>query len=629
MKNIKISIALISMHKGDLENLEMVLKDTRISITSIVTENLIHRCADYSGFDCIIFDFKVWSDCNFKLDYQDGSKINKAIPVIFTGDQNNPDLIIESFKKGADDFISFPFRQEEVSARIANQIFSGRSKISLISEMEKKTSDLINTNSLLSDSVAEYRQILKDLQENETLLLTIALNIPNSYLAIVEKNFTIGFAAGQEFKKGDLDPWRLIGLSLEKVFKNQTGFVQNNLQKTFNGEEISFEIEINNQHLLFKSVPLFNSAGAVLRILVVAENITEQKISEVRLLESLKEKETLLKEIHHRVKNNMQLVCSMINLQAESIVNQDVRNTFRILHSRIYSMSLVHEKLYQHKQFSKINFKDYVNELVSGIRNEFSGDNIKDNVTIDLTLYDKNFTIDKAMPCGLILNELILNALKHASLQSGEGVIKVIFEKREDGLYSLTVKDNGRGLPEGFDINRTDSMGMMLVRELVAQLKGEISVKSDVETVFTIVFGDNSYGVESEIFFTPTNGSKNILLVEDERIISRMLIKIIEGQGYNIVDAVSSGRSAIDSAGKHNPDLVIMDIMLEGDIDGVQAASEIIKNSSCPIIFLTGNSDPATLKSAQEINPHRMMTKPVDKNQLITAIESALKNRLS
>ncbi len=624
MENKKISILFIGMRESPTDEMNEILKESQYCITSVLTSDCILYSEEYSGFDCLLVDYKVWSDCRFKVKYSSVFNGVGSTPVIFMGDQNNADAILESFKKGADEFISYPYRSAEVFARIENQIFFSRSKLHLIDEMGKKASDLSRINALLTESVDEYKQILKDLQDNETLLLTIALNIPNSYLAIVEKNCTIGFAAGQEFKKGNLDPWRLIGLPIDRVFKDHSEFVKTNLLKTFKGEEVSFEMEFNSQYLIFKAVPLFNSAGDIPRILVVAENITDQKISEFRIGESLKEKETLLKEIHHRVKNNMQLVCSMINLQDNYIDNHEVHNIFKILQSRIYSMSLVHEKLYQHKQFSKINLREYVNELVTEIRKSFSGDDCNDYISIELELYDESFTIDKAIPCGLILNELILNAFKHASLQSGEGYIKIIFDKIDDDYYKLIVKDNGRGLPDGFDVNRTDSMGMLLVRELVGQLKGELSAASDKETVFTIVFGENSHKAAAEKFFTSSYGSKNILLVEDERIISRMLIKIIEGQGYNIVDAVSTGKAAINSAVKYNPDLIIMDIMLEDDIDGVQAASEIIKNNACPIIFLTGNSDPATLKSACEIRPYKMMTKPVDKNQLINTIQSAL-----
>ena len=625
METEQAAILLIGMDKEKYGILEEIFKDAEYNLSAAPSGEMTLDYISSICADCIIIDYDLWSNNLYAAINSGLSESGKNIPVIVSRNKYNYRSMEESFRKGADDFITFPFRHNEVIARVKNQIFKSRSGKDLEEEVEKRTSDLKKTNMLLNQSVEEYRNILQDLQENETLMLAIALNIPNSYLAIIEKNYTISFAAGQEFKKINLDPWRLIGLPIEKILKDQSDYVKNYFVKTFEGHETSFELEINSQYLLYKGVPLFNSNGSVPRILVVAENISERKISDRRIKESLHEKETLLKEIHHRVKNNMQLVCSMINLQAESINNNEVSYIFKMLQSRIYSMSLVHEKLYHHEQFSKINFSEYVKELVSEISNSFSKSYDESGIKIELKLQDENFTIDKAIPCGLILNELIMNAFKYASFKSGEGRIKIVFEKLGNDCYKLIVSDNGKGLPEGFDINSSDSMGMTLVRELVSQLRGTITVESGVETVFTIVFGEMPQITEEHPFEILSDSNKNILVVEDERIIARMLRKILEERGYNIVNSVASGKEAIESAARYNPDLIIMDIMLEDDIDGVEAAAVIMENHACPIIFLTGNSDPATLKSARDINPFEMLTKPVEKFHLIEVIESAFK----
>jgi len=625
MESEKISISLIGMNNEKSVFFYKILENTGYIITSVYSSDQIINYEKSITADCFIVDNGAWNNDSFNIKNSGLTGSNKIIPVIIIGNKDDDASIEKSFMKGADDYISFPFSRNEILARINNQVFLSRTKKNLEYEVEQRTSELKKSNVLLSQSVEEYRKILKDLQDSETLFLAIALNIPNSYLVIIEKDFKISFASGQEFKKNNIDPWRLVGLPVEKVLKEKFASAKKHFLNTFEGKEISFEFEINSQYLQYKTVPLFNSNGSVPRILVVAENITERRISDSRIQESLKEKETLLKEIHHRVKNNMQLVCSMINLQAECIDNNDVFDIFKVLQSRIYSMSLVHEKLYHHNQFSKINFSEYVKELVAEIRNSFSRNDNGNCIRIELKLQDENFTIEKAIPCGLILNELIVNAFKHASLTSADGFIKIIFEKIENDSYRLIVSDNGKGLPEAFDINSTDSMGMTLVRELVGQLRGTISVNSGMETVFTIVFGHVQQNHESNTSEASHCINKNILLVEDERIISRMLRKILEEYGYNIVDSVASGREAIESAAKNNPDLIIMDIMLEDDIDGVQAAAAIVKNQNCPIIFLTGNSDPATLKSARDINPIEMLTKPVEKNQLISVVVSALR----
>lgn len=625
MEHENASILLIGMNDEKTVLLYDILRCTDYKISSLFSIEQIRSSNELIRADCLIVDYAAWSDA--LSDVENSGLIGKSIipPVIVTGDKCYEALTEESFSTGVSDFIAFPFCSAEVIARVNNQIRISRLNKKIKDQFEEETSELKKANLILNHSVEEYIKILQDLQENETLFLKIALNIPNSYLAIIEKDLTISFAAGQEFKKNNIDPWRLIGLSVEKVLQGHFDDVKNHFLNTFEGKEESFEIEINNQFLLYKAVPLFNNNESVPRILVVAENITERRISDRKIKESLQEKETLLKEIHHRVKNNMQLVCSMINLQAECIDNSEVFDIFKVLQSRIYSMSLVHEKLYHQKQFSRINFSEYVRTLVSEISKSFSGRDNKNFTRIDLELQDENFTIEKAIPCGLILNELIMNAFKHASLSDRDGFIKVIFEKLENDSYMLIVSDNGKGLPEGFDINRSDSMGMTLVRELVGQLRGTISVKSGRETVFTIIFSQNPECNEMHCFDPLHSSNRNILLVEDERIISRMLRKMLEECGYNIVDSVASGREAIESAARNNPDLIIMDIMLEDEMDGVEAAAVIIKNHNCPIVFLTGNSDPATLKSAQDINPFEMLTKPVEKSRLISIVESALR----
>lgn len=618
-------IILIGLDDDRSEHIQQILKPDKYIVSVIQPEDVGETDICKVKSDCVIVDFRIWCGNTLQKENSSGHMDCPFPPVVVLGDRSDESSIEESFKKGADEFIPYPFSGSELSARIDRQVKINRSRISLEEEVEKRTHELQMSNTLLNESLVEYKKLLKDLQENETLLLTIAFNIPNSYLAIVERNFTISFAAGQEFKKNNIDPWQLIGLPLEKIMKDKAEYVMSKFMSTFAGEEISFEMELNHQYLLYKSVPLFNNNDVVTRILVVAENITERRISDIQINESLKEKETLLKEIHHRVKNNMQLVCSMINLHADSIENGDVYDIFKVLQSRIYSMSLVHEKLYNHKQLSKINFTEYVRELVKEISNSFARSTGDKSAKIELELHDEDFTIDRAIPCGLILNELILNAFKHASFSSGEGCIKVVFNKLENDSYRLAVSDNGKGLPDDFDINRSDSMGMTLVRELVSQLRGSISVYSGSETVFTVLFGDDMRNNELSYTHHERMFNKNILLVEDERIISRMLRKILEESGYNIIDSVTSGREAIESAIRTKPDLVVMDIMLEDEIDGVEAASIIMKDHKCPIIFLTGNSDAATIKSAYDINPYEMLTKPVDKIRLIETIQSALR----
>ncbi|HOP30755.1 MAG TPA: response regulator [Spirochaetota bacterium] len=625
MDNGNGNIFIVDDSFENLQILYALLTDSGYNVNAMSDEDDIFKDLDEEIPDCIILDINLPDKKGLKLCSR--IKSNAAlmdIPVIFVSAINETDNICDAFNAGGVDYILKPFRREEVLAKVKNHVAMSRMKRRLEEVVHERTVELTRTNTLLVETVEEYRNILKDLQENETLLLTIALNIPNSYLAIIEKDYTIGFASGQEFKKIGIDPWRLIGLSIDKVFKDKTEVVKEFFNKAFSGHESSFELYFNNQYQFYKTVPLINASGEVQRILTVAENITERKEADIRIRESLHEKETLLREIHHRVKNNMQLVSSLLSLKADSSGNYELENVFRTLQSRIFSMSLVHEKLYHYKHFSKINFKEYIKELIAEIKKTFTDEENGRSVVFDVDLDNEYLSIERAIPCGLILNELVMNSFKHAFVDQINCRIDLRFKKDLDGAFSLSVKDNGTGLPENFDVLKSDSMGMVLLRELTNQLHGKIIISTGDGTEFRIVFGQEKTESICRAEAEKESGAKKILIVEDERIISTMLKKIIKEEGYALSGCVASGKEAIRFALNEHPDLVIMDIVLEDEIDGVEAAKIITGEISVPVIFLTGNSDAATLNAARGIKPYDMLTKPVRKSQLVDVIKGAI-----
>jgi len=626
METEKGKILIADDNLENLHFLHKLLKENGYTVRALPEKGLDIRALVDDIPDCIILDIDLPEKNGVILCGRIKSEPALAdIPVIFVSRLDETDNISDAFNAGGVDYILKPFRIEEVLAKIKNHVAMSRMKIRLEEIVRERTIELTRTNSLLVDTVEEYKCILKDLQENETLLLTIALNIPNSYLAIIEKDYTIGFASGQEFKKIGVDPWRLIGLPIEKVFGDKTVFVKEHFNKAFSGIESSFELYFNKQYQYYKTVPLVNTSGDVQRILTVAENITERKEAEIRIRDSLHEKETLLREIHHRVKNNMQLVSSLLAIKAaDSSGDYGLESIFRTLQSRIFSMSLVHEKLYHYKHFSKINFREYIKELIAEIQKTFTDADSGRRVVFNVDLDNEYLSIEKAIPCGLILNELVMNSFKHAFIKQNDCRIDVGFKKDDAGIFSLSVQDNGTGLPADFDLTTSDSMGMVLLRELTSQLHGEIILNSGGGAGFSILFGAEM----NQVLYHASSGeepdAKKILIVEDERIISTMLKKIIKDEGYALSGCVASGKEAIRFALNEHPDLVIMDIVLEDEIDGVEAARIITGEISVPVIFLTGNSDAATLKAARGINPYGMLTKPVKKSQLVDVIKSAI-----
>jgi len=239
-------------------------------------------------------------------------------------------------------------------------------------------------------------------------------------------------------------------------------------------------------NVLLSSVPLDQSdwsKGMIFTALDISERVRIQE----SMTAALKEKEILLKEINHRVKNNLQVVSSLINLQSKSLKDPDDRVMFKDCQSRIKSMVLIHERLYYLKSLTKIDFTKYIHDLAAGLFASYVVDtkkikfriNVVDNITL---------TVNHAIPCGLIVNELVSNALKHAFSDSRQGEICIDFRQEPDTTYTLSIEDNGKGLPAGMDVYRTPSLGLQIVLTLVEQLNGTFEVLRNKGTLFKIRF---------------------------------------------------------------------------------------------------------------------------------------------
>lgn len=203
-------------------------------------------------------------------------------------------------------------------------------------------------------------------------------------------------------------------------------------------------------------------------------DITERRRADEVIRTSLREKEALLREIHHRVKNNLQVTSSLLRLQASAIGDESARGMFAETENRIRSMALVHEKLYQSSTLSRIDFGDYIRSL-GDLLIHSSG--ITRDVTLDVSGEGISLDIEKAVPCGLIVNELLSNALKHAFPDGRHGQIHVHLDETEDGAIQVSVRDDGVGLPAAFDATCTDTLGLQLVHALVQQLDGAITIE--------------------------------------------------------------------------------------------------------------------------------------------------------
>jgi len=221
-------------------------------------------------------------------------------------------------------------------------------------------------------------------------------------------------------------------------------------------------------------------------IVINARDITDRKVAEDTIRSSLEEKEILLKEIHHRVKNNLQVICSLLNLQKSKHDNEVILNILNDSEHRVKSMALIHEKLYRSHDLSSIDISDYTRKLVTVLFRSFEGQNSR--VKLDIKMEEFFLGVDQAVPLGLIINELASNALKHAFSNITNGELIIESNLINDNCFELVIKDNGKGLPENLDQIKSDSLGLQLVNTLTNQLDGKLEATSENGTRWVISF---------------------------------------------------------------------------------------------------------------------------------------------
>jgi two-component sensor histidine kinase len=208
-------------------------------------------------------------------------------------------------------------------------------------------------------------------------------------------------------------------------------------------------------------------------------------VSEEELKHSLNEKVILLKEVHHRVKNNLQIIISLIRLQSNKITNNITLQHLNATLNRIKSIAFVHEMLYRSTDLSKIDFNVYISKFAYSLKDIYISS--AQDIKLDINVKDIFLGVDKAVPCGIIINELVTNSIKHAFNGSQKGIINISMEKT-DGVCVLRIADNGVGICKDFDLSQTDSLGMYLVTSLANQLNAELEIESNNGTVFTLKF---------------------------------------------------------------------------------------------------------------------------------------------
>jgi len=341
----------------------------------------------------------------------------------------------------------------------------------------------ITQRKLAEEALRKSEEKFRSLIENSTDIITILGEAGIIYYLSPSIERSFGYNTQE-----------LIGKNISEIIHpDDLQHFNDDFMEKIKNPNITSSIEVRARHK-DNSWRILESIGKMLPhdlvvkgVVLNSRDITERKQAEEQIRSSLHEKEVLLREVHHRVKNNMQIISSLLRLQSDFSKDKNIIEMFNESRNRIISMSLIHEKLYQSKDFTKIDLKGYIVDLVNGLFQSY-GVNMN-KIVLNINVENIPLGIDSAIPCGLIINELVTNSLKHAFPGDRKGEVRVILHLTQDNMIELVVGDNGIGLPENLDIKNIKSLGLHLVPMLAEnQLMGSLDINNNNGTEFIIKF---------------------------------------------------------------------------------------------------------------------------------------------
>jgi len=349
--------------------------------------------------------------------------------------------------------------------------------------------ELAENNQQLVEEVKVRKLAVHAYQQSEIQYHNTLDSIPD-WIYVVDRDFRIviiNSALKEGHRMGDL-PTDVVGKQLLEVYPFMTSLTINELKHVFDSGEITVTEQMMSFggrycHMENRKVPIYKNDKVIQVMTILRDRSKEKEVEELKQ-RNAEQKEIMLREIHHRVKNNLAIVISLLNLQLRNNSTPELSRIIRDIEMRIRSMALIHEHLYRSDNLDLIPLGAYLHSLATIITSTFSGH----RVTMKTFLDPSDVSIETALPVGLIANELLTNAFKYAFPDHQEGVIEVHLRKEDDELYTLVIKDNGVGLPDTFSIDSEKSLGMFIVRLLTEQLDGEIEIDRHGGTGFLVRF---------------------------------------------------------------------------------------------------------------------------------------------
>ncbi len=327
----------------------------------------------------------------------------------------------------------------------------------------------------------------RDLRQSEARLRLMTNQMP-AVLWTTDTELRFTSSLGMGLPALGLQPNQVTGMTLYDYFQtNAPEFFPIAAHfRALKGESIAYELHWQARTFDCQVEALRDTEGKLLGVIGIALDITERKRAEEQVKASLKEKEALIKEMSHRVTNNLQVISSLLNLQAGYITDEPARRVFMESQNRLKALALIHDKLYQSEDLTSIDFSGYIRNLVVHLFRAYKVN--AHAITLQLDLDPVILDIDHAVPCGLIINELVSNALKYAFPNGKTGEVRIDLHGDNERRLILAVGDNGVGFPIGVDFRKTASLGMQLVNTLTDQIEGTITLERNCGTTFKIVF---------------------------------------------------------------------------------------------------------------------------------------------
>jgi PAS domain S-box-containing protein len=391
--------------------------------------------------------------------------------IIFSG-KGREEVVIEALNNGADFYIQKGGDPKAQFVELKNQI--------------QHISQRKRAEAALMQSEARYRLITDNMSDSVWLM---------------DKKFRLTFISPSSERKRGFSQKELLDMPFERHLTPESGTIFTRyFQENFPTDrleqkdlpvsattELEFVMKDGSSYWAETTLSLIRDGmGKPFGFVGMARDITERKRAEEKILSSLHEKEILLREIHHRVKNNLQIIASLLYLQSINISDNFTLDILRESRSRVKSMALIHEKLYRSEDLALIPFATYLESLIDNLKEAYGVNDSTVSIGITITPTDLSLNIETGIPCGLIINELISNSLKHAFKDGRKGVITIAMTETGPHDYTMIISDNGPGFPKDIDFKKTTSLGLQLVNNLVLQLEGDISLDCSGGSSFTM-----------------------------------------------------------------------------------------------------------------------------------------------